>query len=421
MLERLPVFGAELRRSRLAAGLTLAQFSAVVHYSKGQISKVETGHKRATPEFARLCDAALDAGGRLIALVPPGHRRADGPASPSRRGVMAAGAASVLAVTSGTRGHGSDVSARSDGIAAQDVAAGAASLPDATYALLDHYRQLGQVAPPSALLPGLVAQTRSVADLASGARARAGRALFRSAARFAEFTGWMAQEAGDEAAALHWTGHAVDLAAAGGDDDLAAYALVRRALITYYRSAAGDTIALAQGARHGKLPARIRGLAAQRVAQGHALAGDHTACMRDLDIARALLTADAAEPGARPLGTSHLTDPVSMITGWCLVDLGRPREAARTLDRELALVPDSALRTHARYGTRRALAHALAGDIDQACAYTDALLLAVGAVASATVALDLKRLTRVLARHHRSPAYRALAPQLAALPTAERC
>ncbi|WP_308284733.1 helix-turn-helix domain-containing protein [Streptomyces longispororuber] len=89
MLGGAPPFGAELRRLRMAAGLTLAEFAAAVHYSKGQISKVETGRKRASAEFARLCDAALDAAldadGTLIGLVPsappPAHRPAE-PGSP---------------------------------------------------------------------------------------------------------------------------------------------------------------------------------------------------------------------------------------------------------------------------------------------------------------------------------------------------
>ena len=35
----------------------------------------------------------------------------------------------------------------------------------------------------------------------------------RLAGRYAEFTGWMAQESGDETASLWWTKHAVELAA----------------------------------------------------------------------------------------------------------------------------------------------------------------------------------------------------------------
>ncbi|MEU8271740.1 helix-turn-helix transcriptional regulator [Sphaerisporangium sp. NPDC049002] len=72
MVQRLVQFGAELRRRRLAAGLTLTEFAQLVHYSKGQLSKVETGAKAPSRELARLCDATLDAGGTFTAMVREG-------------------------------------------------------------------------------------------------------------------------------------------------------------------------------------------------------------------------------------------------------------------------------------------------------------------------------------------------------------
>lgn len=64
-------------------------------------------------------------------------------------------------------------------------------------------------------------------------------------------------------AALWWTQRAVDLATAGDDPHLAAYGLVRRALVTLYREDAEQTIELARLAQNGGVPPRIRGLAAQ--------------------------------------------------------------------------------------------------------------------------------------------------------------
>ncbi|WP_197048843.1 helix-turn-helix domain-containing protein [Streptosporangium roseum] len=68
-------FGRELRRRRLAADLTLADLFGLVHYSKGQLSKVERGIKAPSRELARLCDVALDAGGRLAASIGSSVRR----------------------------------------------------------------------------------------------------------------------------------------------------------------------------------------------------------------------------------------------------------------------------------------------------------------------------------------------------------
>jgi transcriptional regulator with XRE-family HTH domain len=60
-------FGEELRRCRLDAGLSLTALSAAVHYSKAQLSKVERGIKAPSRDLVRLCDAALQADGALIA------------------------------------------------------------------------------------------------------------------------------------------------------------------------------------------------------------------------------------------------------------------------------------------------------------------------------------------------------------------
>lgn len=64
MVQQAGRFGEELRRRRLAAGLTLTHLARHVHYSKGYLSKVERCLKMPSHELARLSDAALDAGGR---------------------------------------------------------------------------------------------------------------------------------------------------------------------------------------------------------------------------------------------------------------------------------------------------------------------------------------------------------------------
>jgi transcriptional regulator with XRE-family HTH domain len=71
-----PLFGEELRRKRLTAGLSLAQLAQMVHYSKGQLSKVERGIKAPSGDLARLCDAAFEADGELASLAPD-RRAAD--------------------------------------------------------------------------------------------------------------------------------------------------------------------------------------------------------------------------------------------------------------------------------------------------------------------------------------------------------
>ncbi|AQW49610.1 helix-turn-helix domain-containing protein [Streptomyces violaceusniger] len=418
------VFGEELRKRRLEAGLSLTALSGAVHYSKAQLSKVERGIKAPSRDLVRLCDAALGADGALMALaaetapdVPaepaPGHideedwimqLSPDGPnqfQSLGRREVVSAGVTSLMTW-------------RSDGSGPVSPASSAGML-EASRSLFTHYRKLGQTVEPGLLLPALIAQTHTLRELSAHTDAGTRRQLLALGSRYAEYVGWLVQETGDDRAALWWTQRAVDLAEAGGDQALAGYALVRRALVTLYRDDAEQTISLARRAQSGTLPPRIRGLAAQREAQGHALAGDLNACLRALERARTLIACEDDSSDGPVIGTMHLPDPVGMVTGWCLVDLGRPREASEELDRQLALVGQDAVRTQVRYGVRRALAHASAGELDHACALTAPLLDGLATVRSATVTTDLRRLARVLARHSNHPSVRELGPRLGTL------
>ncbi|MEV4285699.1 helix-turn-helix domain-containing protein [Nonomuraea bangladeshensis] len=61
--------GAALRRLRTARGLSLKELSRLTHYSKGYLSKVETGEKALSVGVARRCDAVLETGGELTELA----------------------------------------------------------------------------------------------------------------------------------------------------------------------------------------------------------------------------------------------------------------------------------------------------------------------------------------------------------------
>ncbi|MCX4782160.1 helix-turn-helix domain-containing protein [Streptomyces sp. NBC_01264] len=92
-------FPAQLRRLRVERGLSLGDLARRTHYSKGYLSKIETGAKPVTLDVARSCDRVLGAGGELLRLVPelapgvevsgppPAGSRAEpaGPAGPPRQ------------------------------------------------------------------------------------------------------------------------------------------------------------------------------------------------------------------------------------------------------------------------------------------------------------------------------------------------
>ncbi|MFB7905281.1 helix-turn-helix domain-containing protein [Kitasatospora sp. NPDC056076] len=427
-------FGPELRRRRIAAGLTLTRLAELLSYSKGHLSKIERGHKAPPPELARRCDVQLRAGGELERLIEPaeprrrrvsaailGHEAERDPlvrvdregihwsGALGRRQLFAAGATTLL---------GSGLSAGSPATMASPTAPPAVAVDSSPVevfrAQFGQMRQLGQSSDPNLLLSLLTVQTHTLRELAVRADATCRGPLLVLAARYAEYAGWMAQEAGDDSSALWWTARAVELAQAGGDHDLASYALVRRALVTFYAGDAAQTVQLVKPAQSGELPPRIRGLAAQREAQGHALAGDLSACLRSLDRARELLArADVEHDGAPVLGTTSLADPAAVVTGWCLHDLGRPREAAEVLDREYPRIPADAVRSRARYGLRRALAHAGAGEPEHACELAAELLPTVPGLHSATIRSDVQRLDRELHRFRAVRPVQDLQPLLA--------
>ncbi|CAM5499448.1 hypothetical protein SSPIM334S_07747 [Streptomyces spiroverticillatus] len=85
-LDESGAFGAELRRLRGERGMSLTALARSIHYSKGYLSKIETGGKPPTCDVARRCDEVLGAGGALLRLVPevPTAREAP-PESPEAR------------------------------------------------------------------------------------------------------------------------------------------------------------------------------------------------------------------------------------------------------------------------------------------------------------------------------------------------
>ncbi|MDI6104634.1 helix-turn-helix transcriptional regulator [Actinoplanes sp. NEAU-A12] len=391
-------FGNELRLRRVAAGLSLRNLSGRVQFSAGYLSKIETGTKAPTPELARACDAALEADGHLTGLVPP--RTATAEPAVGQNGDL---------WTMRLTGDGSGEFAITSGDAerVQHTLMRWTTAPRATAHSLAVYRRwfddirtLGQVNPPHTVVPILITVCKTLQNVSDEAREPA----LRLAARYAEYTGWMAQEAGDEAAAVWWTTEAVRLSAEAGDPELAAYALVRRAELALYRGDFLATIDLSRQAREQSARPLVQAMATQREAQGHAAAGHEKEYRRLLRAAAELTAAAVTEDSAEPvLGTTNLRDPLAFVEGWCLHDLGRHDEAAEVLGAELARIPEWAGRARARCGARLALALAASGAVDEACEVLDDIVELAALIDSATIRRDLRDVYRRLGRWRTRP------------------
>lgn len=414
-------FGTELRRRRRHARLSLAQLAARVKYSKGHLSRVESGSKTPSLELARQCDDALGASGKLAALVQVRAGRVAAPMD-----VSCQGESWVVRMSPDGYGEFQAIDRRShtaDGAAGlvswlmppADPTDPALVLP-AYQAMFDQLRRLGQATDPASVTPILVAATNALRGVAARSPAANRAPVLRMSARFAEYTGWMAQEASDEAAALWWTSRAVEMANAAGDRDLVAYGLVRRAEIALFRNDFVSTIALAQQAQARQCHRRVRGLAALREAQGHAMAGEVSACRRTLERAESLMRAAGTghTDGGPALGSSNWSDPIAFATGWCRLDLGDLTGAVTVLGPELAQLPDYAHRARARHAARLALALARLREVDQSCGVIEPVLTHAHIIDSATIRTDLARLHHTLNRWPSHQAVRRLTPRLAA-------
>ncbi len=343
-----PTFAQEVRRLRNERGLSLSQLEKRVPYSKGHLSKVENGRVQPNPDLARILDDALQAGGHLVEL-------ADAPARPIP--------------SDHTTLHTFD-------------------------AMFDHHRALGHRQSPEIVLPSLRHEVEVLSSMARSADDPGlGRGLWLLAARYAEYAGWMEQERGDDASAAEMTRKAVQYAVKGGNPELEAWAWVRSAEFALYRGDARGTVTSALRAGKSRSPT-VQAVAAQREAQGYALAGAAKPCESALERARAL----QAKAETSSYGSQSLADPVAIITGCAYYDLGRAAEAAAMLDVHVPLIAPSSLRARTRFGLRRALAHAAAGDVDHACELVSDLLDDIRQVQSATVHIDLTAFSKLLSR-----------------------
>ncbi|MBB5959585.1 transcriptional regulator with XRE-family HTH domain [Saccharothrix tamanrassetensis] len=403
-------FGSELRRRRVAAGVSLAQLAKLLHYSKGYLSKIETGGRQPAARLARQADAVLDAGGALAALVSAADEGGlPAPRETShlldRQALMTFGSALLLPLE----------------VRPADAEAAAEDAETERYfrEQFDRCRALGQHSPPGLVLRQLVMELHTLQELVEAAREPRVRArLSLLAARYAEYAGWMAQESARADAALAWTRKSAQIAATAGNPALSAYALVREAELAMYAHDPLTTVALARrAADEAHADARIRGLAGHREAQGHALMGDYGACRAALDRATALLTQQAdSGPGGPVLGSSTVADLDLAVSGWCYYDLGRPGEAAGALERVLAVTPATARRARALYGARLALAYEAMGELDRMCEVAQEVLARGQALGSATVRGELRDLSRnMLRRHGHRPALELHAELNAAL------
>ncbi|MCA1672419.1 MAG: hypothetical protein LC799_09520 [Actinobacteria bacterium] len=233
------------------------------------------------------------------------------------------------------------------------------------------------------------------------------------AARYAEFTGWLLQDSGDDLGALRHTDRAVELAEASGDASLAAYNLMRKSSVLTSlrewqraRSVAQKAVTLAERVAPGLLPVCLRQYALTQ------------SCLRDEREAKPALqrALDLTAPtvGAQAdLSAYCTTSYVQMEAALCLLTLGNPAAAATACVEALEHWPAELVRDESLCLTRLAVARCQLHQVEEAC---DAAQRAIERVkdAPSARAIHMLRLTvHKLQPFKGSPAVRELAHALA--------
>ncbi|MDI3405581.1 helix-turn-helix domain-containing protein [Streptomyces cavernicola] len=368
-------FGVVLATLRARRGWSVREFARRANVSEGQICNLESGSRNPTPAVAAACDAALGTGGRLVELAGAGRREP-----------------------------------RAEVVEAGPVVAGYERV-------LGELKDIGRSTGPRFVLSSMKSITRILTDAGPHAAGEQRAEIWLLASKFAEYTGWMAQEAGNTAEALRWTNLAVRWGAHGGDETVAAYALVRKAFIAQHRGDTDAAIGFAdQAAGHPAADPVIRAHAARRAAQGHARLGDAGACREALE----RFSSHAAEATGDPpphWGPRIENGNPRLIEASCMLSLRRFEPAADLFAAELrrrpAVPADS--NSQARFAVRQATALAGAGRLDDACQIVEATLPVIERIDSATVRAELGRFVEQARTRRASPGQLALFDTSAAL------
>ncbi|MBF6169015.1 helix-turn-helix transcriptional regulator [Streptomyces gardneri] len=270
-------FGAELRRRRSQAGLSVRELARSLSYDPGALSRLENGRRKPPLDIVRKLDRVLESDGALAiiyeSLIAP-----------------------VDADEQSTLLHSRESSAMAErryidrGLAAE------------LGRLLSETRRLEDRIGSELVLPLAVCQTRVTSALAAEARKSDRAAMVGVAAGWQQFTGWLHANLGHHAAAVQHYRVALELATESGNRDMIATALSMRGHVAWMAGEVGPMIGLSRAAQRDgdALSSTVLALAVQQEGRGHAIEGDLSAMEAKLDEAAELIArGDPSRPDSQ--------------------------------------------------------------------------------------------------------------------------
>lgn len=279
-----------------------------------------------------------------------------------------------------------------------DVVGGARVAPE----LLDYFRtQLSghytadMYLGPLYLIPTVQAQTELITRLAGAADAPVRRGLLEIGTAYAALLGWLYQDAGHRVASAKWRDTTLALAHRCGNSRLISYALSNMAMLALDNNNDGRTVvdyaraALAVGPN---LSPKVRVIALQHEAQGHAMLGDRATADRLLDDAVSLIGRIDDE---HPWGNScrRTLHHLEVQRATCYGRTGSARDAtdaAALWDEIMDSMPESARRDNAVFRARQSAVLARVPDPDRAVWAAAEAAEAAEATGSARLRSELK-------------------------------
>ncbi|MGH3937612.1 MAG: helix-turn-helix domain-containing protein [Pseudonocardiaceae bacterium] len=399
-------WGAELRALRVGQGLSLAELGHLLHCDPSYLAKIERAERPIPATLAESCDRMLQTQGMLIrlhtlaesdrdlALKPsnqtPDHVVSDVAHVASPPGSLTGGATFPAAPDTGPDTNEEIVvpARTSDGrvvfvsvprrVVLQSLSSatvGLATIPAATSAhratlpadvnpvehfqqmlrvLVDHDRLFGA----RRVIPVVHEQINVIQQLRSSWRGTDHQQLVHVQAQYAEFCGWLHEDAGEYHLAESWTDRALGLSHIATDHDLTVFILVRTAGLAGAMRVSADAIGAGEQALRMAPPrSRIAAYAATWAGRGYALGGDHTAAERTYERARELLLGSDADPDSM-CGPWLNETSIDLNRAWSLAILGDYQTAAQSFQNAMVDLPGERRSDRGVYLARAALVYA---------------------------------------------------------------
>jgi tetratricopeptide (TPR) repeat protein len=266
---------------------------------------------------------------------------------------------------------------------------------------------------PASVIPAVEAHIQTIQQLREGLSGADDRSLLQMRAQFAEFAGWLYQDAGQWSAAQYWLDRALEWSHAVADLQMTTYVLARKSQLAGDMGDAASAVDLAGAAATMAPPrGRLQAVAPTYAAHGFALGGAAADCLRALDEARDLVEhLDEDPPSQWAPWLDHAY--IDVQRGRCLAILGDHGQAVGVFQQAIRELPPAYRRDRGVYLGREALAHAGNREPEEAAAVGMRALAIAQQTQSGRIVKELASLDQQLARWARVRAVAALREALA--------